>query len=378
MLHDISVVGATVYTTLEPCTTRNHPNVPCARRLVERHVARVVMGMVDPDDRIRGKGQEILRKGGVALDFFPKSAMDRLDELNRDYVRSKSPGGRLNAADPKFVATARGRSLDDWYRVVNRVYWPRNSDRDPAAILTHLVEVIGGVSALASDKSKPGVDPATYLAKAIAWWMSLCGAVSVRSAADLLWDKFPYVCPYCMVRPHNQDLCTEGKLAHPAPLWDQLANIGMANSRPVSLGEWQKMFAEIYQVQQTENYGHSLARLTEELGELAEAVRVFPEQPGYFLSEAADVYAWLMHIQNLLEYKTGIPRQDRGKALERTFASLYPDSCIDCGLAVCGCPKILPSTIGRIGHEVPGDRGGSGVSGRFLTADARRKAFSGT
>jgi NTP pyrophosphatase (non-canonical NTP hydrolase) len=70
--------------------------------------------------------------------------------------------------------------------------------------------------------------------------------------------------------------------------------------RPQRNSEWQRMFGDIYPVQQTEELGPTFARLVEELGELAEALRIFPASPGYFLSEAADLFAWLMHIQNIM------------------------------------------------------------------------------
>lgn len=88
-LAEVSLAGATVYTTLEPCTSRNHPKVPCAIRLAERRVGRVVMGMLDPDDRISGRGQRALRKAGIATDLFPHDLMGEVEELNRDFVRDR-------------------------------------------------------------------------------------------------------------------------------------------------------------------------------------------------------------------------------------------------------------------------------------------------
>lgn len=135
------------------------------------------------------------------------------------------------------------------------------------------------------------------------------------------------------------------------------------------------MFAYLYPVQQTEDYGPSFARLAEELGELAEAIRVFSSEPGYLLSEAADVFAWLMHIQNILHSRTSTPASKRGDALEIAFVKSYPNGCLACGKKLCACPPILASTIGRIAHEVPFGRGSYGDSGRFMTPDRVSRYF---
>jgi pyrimidine deaminase RibD-like protein len=45
-LADVEIAGATVYTTLEPCTTRKHPKRPCAVRLNDRKVTGFATGAV--------------------------------------------------------------------------------------------------------------------------------------------------------------------------------------------------------------------------------------------------------------------------------------------------------------------------------------------
>lgn len=58
--------GATIYVNLEPC---NHhgKTPPCTEALIKAGVAKVVVGMVDPDPRVSGKGIECLRKAGIEV-----------------------------------------------------------------------------------------------------------------------------------------------------------------------------------------------------------------------------------------------------------------------------------------------------------------------
>lgn len=58
--------GATAYVTLEPCAHHGR-TPPCANALVSAGIRRVVVAAHDPDDRVSGKGNDILRLAGIEV-----------------------------------------------------------------------------------------------------------------------------------------------------------------------------------------------------------------------------------------------------------------------------------------------------------------------
>lgn len=78
--------GSTLYTTLEPCITRNHPKIPCAKWIVKRRIDTVVIGILDPNPEIRGKGVLFLRENNVLVEHFPAKLQLRVEEINKDFI----------------------------------------------------------------------------------------------------------------------------------------------------------------------------------------------------------------------------------------------------------------------------------------------------
>lgn len=68
------VHGATMFITLEPCS-HSGKTPPCAKKIVEVGITRVVVGRLDPNPLVHGKGVAILRKHGVSVDIVEQSEL---------------------------------------------------------------------------------------------------------------------------------------------------------------------------------------------------------------------------------------------------------------------------------------------------------------
>ena len=99
----VDLSGASVFTTLEPCTRRNHPKIPCARRLIDTDVGAVYIGMYDPNPVIYRAGWKMLRDAGVKLFDYPDELRELIESDNATFIDIyKSGEGECGSAEFDF------------------------------------------------------------------------------------------------------------------------------------------------------------------------------------------------------------------------------------------------------------------------------------
>ncbi|CAM2847895.1 bifunctional diaminohydroxyphosphoribosylaminopyrimidine deaminase/5-amino-6-(5-phosphoribosylamino)uracil reductase RibD [Hathewaya histolytica] len=106
------VTGATMYVNLEPCFHYGKTG-PCVDKIIEKKISRVVIGMVDPNPMVSGKGITKLKEAGieVVVGVLEKESI-KLNEVFIKYITHKKPFVILKTAtslDSK-IATISGES----------------------------------------------------------------------------------------------------------------------------------------------------------------------------------------------------------------------------------------------------------------------------
>ena len=104
--------GATAYVTLEPCAHHGQ-TPPCAQALIEARVSRVVIAADDPDDRVAGRGIQMLRRAGIAVEtgvLAAQAAHDHAGFLLRNKEGRPFVTLKLAGTLDGRIATATGES----------------------------------------------------------------------------------------------------------------------------------------------------------------------------------------------------------------------------------------------------------------------------
>lgn len=138
------VTGATMYVTLEPCShTGKTP--PCADKIIEKKLGRVVVGATDPNPLVSGRGIEKIRQAGIQVEYgLLAEESKQLNEVFMKYIVSKRP----------FVVYKSATTLDGKIATIEgESQWITNEEsRKKVHILRHyLTGIMVGINTVLAD-----------------------------------------------------------------------------------------------------------------------------------------------------------------------------------------------------------------------------------
>ncbi|MBQ9337950.1 MAG: bifunctional diaminohydroxyphosphoribosylaminopyrimidine deaminase/5-amino-6-(5-phosphoribosylamino)uracil reductase RibD [Lentisphaeria bacterium] len=106
--------GATIYVTLEPCSTTGR-TPPCTEAILKAGISRVVFGCTDPNPKHAGRAAEILRSRGVEVTYpVCEAECRRLNEPFFKWITAGKPYVLLKMAQTLDGKTAARNGVSQW------------------------------------------------------------------------------------------------------------------------------------------------------------------------------------------------------------------------------------------------------------------------
>ncbi|HSH93712.1 MAG TPA: bifunctional diaminohydroxyphosphoribosylaminopyrimidine deaminase/5-amino-6-(5-phosphoribosylamino)uracil reductase RibD, partial [Roseimicrobium sp.] len=150
----ISLRGATLYVTLEPCCTHGR-TPPCTDAIIAAGISRVVVGAPDPNPRHAGRGFDLLRKAGIkVVSGVMATECDTINAAFNHWIVQRKPLVTVKAAmtlDGK-IATADGESK--WITGIESRRFAMKLRQEADAILVGINTVLADNPSLTCRKLK--------------------------------------------------------------------------------------------------------------------------------------------------------------------------------------------------------------------------------
>lgn len=95
ILDGVDVSGATLFTTLEPCTTRGK-HTPCSDWIIKKNIKHVFIGLLDPNPKIYNNGCKKLRAAGIEVSYFPAELREEIIKDNNKFIEQYKANPELS------------------------------------------------------------------------------------------------------------------------------------------------------------------------------------------------------------------------------------------------------------------------------------------
>lgn len=212
---------------------------------------------------------------------------------------------------------SRSSSLREFQSLNRRIYLVTN-DRNHSnteifsRLHRHITKVLKAV------RKKDYDEIEWHLCMAFSWAFALANRLHIN-VADEMWQAYPGFCPYCLHAPCS---CKQKRAKE-----RQKTAGAFRGRRPVSMRDWQKMFAKIY----PNVVGDSSSHLAEEAGEVDAAMCDFlathdKELFGKIITELVDVITNIFGVANCLHID-----------LAAEMARYLANGCPKCRQFPCNC-----------------------------------------